>query len=76
MSPEPDEFLLPFFRGPTTITIVKDPAVNKLLVKEGKVKDLAERAKIIKETCRRSSPTCASTSPSSDHEDPCRRPAK
>jgi len=49
MSPEPDEFLLPFFRSGSPITFIEDPEFDKLLEKDSTTTDIEERAKIMRE---------------------------
>ena len=49
MSPEPDEFFLPFFKSGSPITFIEDPEVDALLEKESKSTSLEDRAKIIRE---------------------------
>ena len=49
MSPEPDEFLLPFFRSGSPITFIDDPEIDELLRREGTATELESRAKIMRE---------------------------
>ena len=49
MSPEPDEFLLPYYRSGSLLTLVDDPRADALLVEESAFSDLEGRARFMRE---------------------------
>ncbi len=49
MSPEPDELLLPFFRSGNTVTMLNDPALDKILSDDATMTDRDARAQNMKD---------------------------